>query len=807
MDQKPVNERTLISVEDDRNTSPLYGTVEKKGKEAQYIGGAAGTAVSAGNDTSPIIKKPETLEGIEKKPVDPKDGPVKLVKGSATEKYVSELKTTQKLKVKKASAARKTTRMAEYELTAATMTGNDPDEQLSTEALKQSLRTAAGTAGAVKDGVQGAARYRKLRKALKKDVEDKLYTQAAVKQILKKSSQAQLMQSGAKLGKSIKTSAQDIAEDWQGNDDLGIQAIIKTKNLAVRSKRSAGIIKNMRRTKKARAAARAAKGASEKAAEGGVRNAISSRLHRAAAVGKAAAMKVLIIALVVILAASALFGGVLALIPSASVKSKDEELTKTYKYITELDYAVYERAAAYSASGSDTVTYYYSGMETDINTLEIRTNIDLILLYLDLKHEDYEFDEVKSEIADIHAALYTISTSGREETVTTQITVTSPVTGAQQTVTVDLTVSYLDVFINAQSFETYIAANGLLTDDEQELAELSNEVGMYTARQELGNPFGADRNYAVSGRFGIRKSPVTGTREDHTGIDVSMPSGTEVYSVLSGTVEDISYGTAHGNTVTVSGGDKTVMYGHLGGITVTEGQAVTPTTQIGTVGASGLHLEYIKDGCVLNPSFYLTGCISTGSSITGVSWLSDEELEAFAASYGVTLPANLSEGRKNVLKSAAMGVMVNIPYHYVWRSYYSLLPGVEANNFGSPVPPDSRGRNRKGTDCSGFVCWSYYSAGIYPSGWAWGGDETTGWRFVATPGILASPSMERISASQLQPGDVGLINGTAGTADHTGVYLGRTASGYNMWLHCSGSRGAVCNNYGGFRIFVRMRGI
>ena len=64
---------------------------------------------------------------------------------------------------------------------------------------------------------------------------------------------------------------------------------------------------------------------------------------------------------------------------------------------------------------------------------------------------------------------------------------------------------------------------------------LSNEVGMYTARQELGNPFGADKSYAVSSRFDIRKNPATGTGEDHTGIDVSMPSGTEVYSVLSGT--------------------------------------------------------------------------------------------------------------------------------------------------------------------------------------------------------------------------------------------------------------------------------
>lgn len=259
MDPRPVNERTLISVEDGRKTSPLYGTVEQKGKEAQYIGGAAGTAVSAGNDTSPVIKRPETLDGIERKPVDPKDGPVKLVKGSATEKYVSDLKSVHKMKAGKLSAARKTTRMAGYEFTAATMSGNNPDEQLSTEALKQSIRAAA-RAEAVKDGVQGAVRYRKLSKALKKDVEAGIYKEATARQILKKSAQAQLMQSGAKLQKSVKTSAEDIAEDWQGNDDLGIQAVVKTKNLAVRTKRSAGIIKNMRRTKKARAAARAEAG-------------------------------------------------------------------------------------------------------------------------------------------------------------------------------------------------------------------------------------------------------------------------------------------------------------------------------------------------------------------------------------------------------------------------------------------------------------------------------------------------------------------------------------------------------------------
>lgn len=800
MSTQQTNERTRISVEAETKKAPRFGTVEAPAEDNVFRA------------------QTHSLDGVVKPPLT--TDPAEIAKKSAAQKYLEKIGTS-----KKPSIRSNTAYLAERELSAAAA-DDDMGTRTGKSFTKYGIKSAKGSVSAVGVGVRGAARQVKLNRELKKDVKGGVYTKPEAKQISHESAKAGMLRSGARLGKSIKNTAGRAIEDWQGNDDLGVKTIVKTKNVVVDTKRVTRTLRNMRKTSKARAAARQAK----KAAEG--TNAGRNVLQRIAAGVKNIGAKIAsaltggtlggVLGCVVVVVA--IFGGVLAIIPSASVKSDDVELTKTYKYVTELDYELYEELAAYKQAGYDVVTYYLNGLEAQIESLEIITNADLILLYLDLKYEDYKFDNiiyglfggdtVKSEVRAIHYTLYDIGTDTYTEEVSETIPISNPVTGDEEEVTVTITITYMDVHINAQSVDAYLNMNmeQLLSPDEQELMELSYEVGMYTARQELGNPFG-DKSYVATGRFGYRKHPVTGGKQDHTGIDISMPTGTDVINILAGTVDSVYYDAEYGNTVIVKNEKREVRYSHLGRVDVSEGQALSRSEAIGTVGSSGnvrescLHIEYIKDGNVLNPQFYLDGCSAMGLSITGVAWLTDEELYAFAASYGVTLPQNLSEGRKNILKAAATGVIANIPYHYVWRSYYKLLPGVPDNQFGTTVPPDSKGRARKGTDCSGFVCWAYYTAGIYPTGWAWSGDESTGWAFVATPGILASPSMARITSTSLQPGDVGLINGTAGTADHTGIYLGRTSSGVNMWMHCSGSRGAICNGYTGFRIFISMRGI
>ena len=175
----------------------------------------------------------------------------------------------------------------------------------------------------------------------------------------------------------------------------------------------------------------------------------------------------------------------------------------------------------------------------------------------------------------------------------------------------------------------------------------------------------------------------------------------------------------------------------------------------------------------------------TPSYITQPS-LTPEEIEQIKENLG-----DISEVRANIVATAYEGVGV-IPYHWDWRNYDSLHPGLADNRFGSSVPADYKNRNKKGLDCSGFVDWVYLTNGISSFG-------TTN-----TTGIWAK--CEQISGSELQPGDLGFKNipGTSGGVNHVGIFVGLSDSGQEIWIHCSGSSGCIKSvGYGGFNYYCR----
>ena len=185
------------------------------------------------------------------------------------------------------------------------------------------------------------------------------------------------------------------------------------------------------------------------------------------------------------------------------------------------------------------------------------------------------------------------------------------------------------------------------------------------------------------------------------------------------------------------------------------------------------------------------------------SELADIELYALAKQYGVTLPRDLSEKRKAVLKAAFSGVTYGIPYYYIWREEYDVVPGLEGNNFGEVLGrADARGRTKKGLDCSGFVGWAYYTAGITWCEFASEGNAESGYKFKATPWMRSAKSTTKIEFEDIQPGDIAFYSDDAeGSDDHTGIFLGNNEQGVATWIHCSGSEGATCNTYSGFYVF------
>lgn len=111
-------------------------------------------------------------------------------------------------------------------------------------------------------------------------------------------------------------------------------------------------------------------------------------------------------------------------------------------------------------------------------------------------------------------------------------------------------------------------------------------------------------------KFGENLHPVLKTISQNTGIDISVPAGTDVHSVAEGEVATIWWLPSFGNLVIVNhnNGYRTV-YAHLSEIEVSEGQKVSEGTRIGksgdTINGPLVHFEVWKDREKQNPELWL----------------------------------------------------------------------------------------------------------------------------------------------------------------------------------------------------------
>ncbi len=118
-------------------------------------------------------------------------------------------------------------------------------------------------------------------------------------------------------------------------------------------------------------------------------------------------------------------------------------------------------------------------------------------------------------------------------------------------------------------------------------------------------------HYYISSPYGWRKSPFTGRRTFHTGVDMACPKGTSIYAALAGRVTTVSFNSVYGNYVIVThhSGYQT-LYGHMSAVYVVRGQHVTTSSRIGRVGSTGmstgphLHFTVMKNGKTVNPINY-----------------------------------------------------------------------------------------------------------------------------------------------------------------------------------------------------------
>lgn len=150
--------------------------------------------------------------------------------------------------------------------------------------------------------------------------------------------------------------------------------------------------------------------------------------------------------------------------------------------------------------------------------------------------------------------------------------------------------------------------------------------------------------------------------------------------------------------------------------------------------------------------------------------ISPEQIHSILDSYGDV------DDTRTALCTDAMSFVGQIPYYWGGKAATQSFDG---NGFNTVVTPDYKGRNRKGLDCSGFVQWTIWRVtGVKP-----GGSTST-----------ITSGMERIAVTQLQPGDLGLMNLPGAASNHVGIFVGYNDAGQALWCHENGADGNVSVN-------------
>lgn len=150
-----------------------------------------------------------------------------------------------------------------------------------------------------------------------------------------------------------------------------------------------------------------------------------------------------------------------------------------------------------------------------------------------------------------------------------------------------------------------------LADDLTDLAARIHERKRYWDSLPAIAP--VDGEHWISSGFGWRRSPFSGKREFHSGIDLAGQRGTPVVAPADGRVVRVVRDRALGRSITVDHGNGIeTVYGHLDKTLVKRGQQVTRGQEIGLLGSTGkrstgphLHYAVKVDGKFVNPKNYL----------------------------------------------------------------------------------------------------------------------------------------------------------------------------------------------------------
>ena len=161
--------------------------------------------------------------------------------------------------------------------------------------------------------------------------------------------------------------------------------------------------------------------------------------------------------------------------------------------------------------------------------------------------------------------------------------------------------------MHSQVNQTILAAKNQKTDFTSLISQLEKKKNLLAATPSIRPVDGW-----ITSKFGYRKSPFTGLRSFHSGLDIANKTGTEIIATANGKVSYASRKMYFGNLVVIDHGyGKVTRYGHLKKILVKQGQQVKRGEVIALLGNTGqstgphVHYEVVINGLPIDPLKYI----------------------------------------------------------------------------------------------------------------------------------------------------------------------------------------------------------
>ena len=281
----------------------------------------------------------------------------------------------------------------------------------------------------------------------------------------------------------------------------------------------------------------------------------------------------------------------------------------------------------------DSAELRYTELETDMRIRVLNTETDypgydeyrydigsvghdpyMLIAFLSAVYKDFNYAVIQPVLDSLFAEQYQLTYSQIVEIRYRTETHTSSWTDADgntysESYTVEVPYEWYVLSVRLVSRPFYNVISPRMDASQMEhYALLMESKGL---RKYVASPFAFDWQPYISSYYGYRVSPINGVKDYHMGIDIGLPTGTEILAAQNGTVTFSGDLGGYGYVVVIEDGDGLVTkYAHCDTLLVSAGQTVAVGDVIATVGNTGsstgphLHFEIIKNGRYLNPAYF-----------------------------------------------------------------------------------------------------------------------------------------------------------------------------------------------------------